>query len=66
MSTRTRAGRQLQADADALTIIDKLLLAQATYEYGANAWLTIAHKLANHALVSRPTAFTPQVRNALR
>jgi bromodomain-containing protein 8 len=58
---RTRATKKLQADTEALTKADRLLVAQAVFEYGANAWAQVSDKLAKHALISRPAAFTPQV-----
>jgi hypothetical protein len=59
-SGRTRSTKKFEADAASLTRSDKLLVAQAVFEYG-DAWAEIAEKLAQHSLISRPASFTPQV-----
>lgn len=46
-----------------LTTRERLLVAQAVYEYGSNAWPDISHVLSKHPLISRPKGFfSPQVR----
>jgi hypothetical protein len=62
-SGRTRSTKKFEADAASLTRSDKLLVAQAVFEYG-DAWAEIAEKLAQHSLISRPASFTPQVASS--
>ena len=45
-----------------LTNLDRLILAQAVYELGANSWPAVAKLLTKHPLLQRPKSFfTPQV-----
>lgn len=45
-----------------LTARERLLVAQAVYEYGSNAWPDISRVLSKHPLISRPKGFfSPQV-----
>ena len=47
-----------QPDISSLSNIERLLLAQAVYEFGADAWLHVSKLLSKHPLVlSRPKAF---------
>jgi hypothetical protein len=49
-------------DMSALTNLDRLILAQAVYELGANSWTAVAKLLSKHPLVSRhKSLFSPQV-----
>ncbi|GLB33848.1 putative bromo domain containing protein [Lyophyllum shimeji] len=59
MSTRSRR------DA-ALDNIESLILAQAVWEHGADAWPTVAKILSKHPLISRPKSFfTAQSSHAM-
>ncbi|KAG6868523.1 hypothetical protein C0993_001624 [Termitomyces sp. T159_Od127] len=49
MSSRSRR--------DTLSNIESLILAQAVWEHGANAWQVVAKVLSNHSLISRPKSF---------
>ncbi|KAG2088476.1 uncharacterized protein F5147DRAFT_726828 [Suillus discolor] len=40
-----------------LTNVECLLLAQAVYEYGANAWQQVSKLLSKHPIISRPKTF---------
>ncbi|KAG1907146.1 uncharacterized protein F5891DRAFT_358200 [Suillus fuscotomentosus] len=40
-----------------LTNVECLLLAQAVYEYGANAWQQVSKLLSKHPITSRPKTF---------
>jgi bromodomain-containing protein 8 len=40
-----------------LTNVECLLLAQAVYEYGANAWHQVSKLLSKHPIISRPKTF---------
>ncbi|KAG2077377.1 hypothetical protein BDR04DRAFT_1088364, partial [Suillus decipiens] len=40
-----------------LTNVERLLLAQAVYEYGANAWQQVSKLLSKHPIISRPKTF---------
>jgi bromodomain-containing protein 8 len=45
-----------------LSARERLLVAQAVYEYGANAWHDISKVLSKHPLINRPKGFfSPQV-----
>jgi len=60
----TRSGRRVAAEPQHLSHIEALLLAQGTWEMGADSttWSPIAKILSKHPLVSRPKSFfTPQV-----
>ncbi|KAG6844906.1 hypothetical protein H0H87_002605 [Tephrocybe sp. NHM501043] len=47
---------------DSLSNIEALILAQAVWENGADAWLTVSKVLSSHSLISRPKSFfTAQV-----
>ncbi|KAF8639927.1 hypothetical protein AX17_001177 [Amanita inopinata Kibby_2008] len=65
MSTRTARKSQLPDTADGdlavLSSVESLLLAQAVWELGGNAWPAVARLLSKHPLLSRPKSFfTPQ------
>lgn len=62
-STRsTRSGVTSLEVVSHLSTRERLLVAQAVYEYGANAWLDISRVLSKHPLISRPKGFfSPQV-----
>ncbi|KAH0587618.1 hypothetical protein H2248_006389 [Termitomyces sp. 'cryptogamus'] len=49
MSSRSRR--------DTLSNVESLILAQAVWEHGANAWQAVAKVLSNHSLISRPKSF---------
>jgi len=50
-----------------LNNLEALILAQAVWEHGANAWPAVARLLAKHPLLSRPKSFfTAQVSNINR
>lgn len=45
-----------------LSVTERLLLAQAVHEHGAEVWPDIAKVLATHPMISRPKSFfTAQV-----
>ena len=45
-----------------LSTIECLLLAQAVYEHGADAWQSVAKVLSTHPALARPNSFfSPQV-----
>lgn len=65
MTSNTRSNRRpaalnastSQYDVAALSNIERLLLAQAVHEVGANAWPNVAKILSKHPLLSRPKSF---------
>ena len=69
MAANTRVTRRSIAnvpsalpDMTTLTNLDRLILAQAVYELGANSWSAVAKLLTKHPLLQRPKSFfTPQV-----
>jgi hypothetical protein len=65
MATKRKTRKTDKAEAELAAFsnsnIDKLLVAQAAYEYGTNAWTLVADKLSKHALTSKPIVYTPQV-----
>jgi len=64
----TRSSRSAGAPLDVvdhLSARERLLVAQAVYEYGSNAWLDISKVLSKHPLITRPKGFfSPQVNLA--
>ncbi|KAH7909446.1 hypothetical protein BJ138DRAFT_1089454 [Hygrophoropsis aurantiaca] len=44
-------------DISVLTNLECLILAQSVYEYGANAWSTVAKTVSKHPLLNRPKQF---------
>ncbi|THV08511.1 hypothetical protein K435DRAFT_824981 [Dendrothele bispora CBS 962.96] len=52
----SRATRRTQAEFE-LSSLDRLLLAQAVYELGGNAWPSVAKLLSKHPLLSHPRSF---------
>ncbi|KIM67956.1 hypothetical protein SCLCIDRAFT_1210113, partial [Scleroderma citrinum Foug A] len=49
-------------DHDSLSTIERLILAQAIYEFGADAWPTISEVVSKHPALARPNQFfSPQV-----
>ena len=60
-----RSSRKLHTVPDTppiLSNLEALILAQAVWEHGANAWAAVARLLAKHPLISRPKSFfTAQV-----
>jgi hypothetical protein len=62
MTTRTRAQKRGELDLAALSKVEKLLVAQAVFELGPDAWADVAKLLAKHPLVNRPkNYYTTQV-----
>lgn len=64
MASSTRSNRRSagsttssQPDVSSLSNVERLLLAQAVYEFGANAWPHVSKLLSKHPLLSRPKAF---------
>lgn len=51
-------------DPPTLSTIERLILAQAVFEHGADAWQSVSKLLSKHpALADRPKSFfSPQVR----
>jgi hypothetical protein len=62
-TAQSAAQSAVQPDVSSLSNIERLLLAQAVYELGANAWPSVAKLLTKHPLTSqRPKSFfTPHV-----
>ncbi|KAF9222003.1 hypothetical protein BS17DRAFT_229839 [Gyrodon lividus] len=49
-----------------LSTIESLILAQAVYEHGANAWQSVSKVLSKHPALPRPKfLFSPQVNFVL-
>jgi bromodomain-containing protein 8 len=61
----TRSSRSAVATLEVVSHLsarERLLVAQAVYEYGANAWPDISRVLSKHPLITRPKGFfSPQV-----
>lgn len=53
--------RKTEVDAASLSNVDRLILCQAVYEHGSNAWPEVATVLSAHPMISRPKLFTAQV-----
>lgn len=66
----TRSSRNAIASVEIISHLsarERLLVAQAVYEYGANAWPDISKVLSKHPLISRPKGFfSPQVHLPLQ
>lgn len=58
------AARDVDSDDDpSLSTIERLILAQAVYEHGADAWQSVSKLLSKHPALARPKSFfSPQVR----
>ncbi len=55
-----------EANASNLTNLERLILAQAVYEFGSDAWMEVSKLLTRHRLILRPKSyFTPQVSISL-
>ncbi|KDQ64541.1 hypothetical protein JAAARDRAFT_28185 [Jaapia argillacea MUCL 33604] len=69
MASKTRSGRKtgpVEVDVSSLTNIERLLLAQAVYEFGSDSWNEVSKLLSKHPLLTRPkTFFTPHSCNAI-
>jgi hypothetical protein len=54
---------QSQAQADTLNKLERLILAQAVYELGSDAWASVSRILSQHPLIPRRdnTPFSPLV-----
>ncbi|KZT26869.1 hypothetical protein NEOLEDRAFT_1089501 [Neolentinus lepideus HHB14362 ss-1] len=63
MASKTRSTKRnapMELDITSLTNTERLLLAQAVYELGADAWAEVAKLLTKHPLITRPkNTFTP-------
>ncbi|KAI6105548.1 hypothetical protein F5141DRAFT_1124424 [Pisolithus sp. B1] len=62
--------RQHSTDQDMLASlqnIERLILAQAVYEYGADAWQTVSQVVSKHPCLTQPSSelFTPQFCQAI-
>ncbi|PSR73404.1 hypothetical protein PHLCEN_2v10696 [Hermanssonia centrifuga] len=56
-----------EANASNLTNLERLILAQAVYEFGSDAWVEVSKLLTRHRLILRPKSyFTPQVTTVTR
>lgn len=63
-TTRSR-GKELSVEDD-LGSLEKLLVAQTVYEFGREAWSTVAQLLTEHPSLDRPKgSFTARVRYLL-
>lgn len=57
------AAHDVDGDDPSLSTIECLILAQAVYEHGADAWQSVSNVLSEHPALARPkTFFLPQVR----
>ena len=56
--------RRAEVDASSLNNLERLILCQAVYEYGSNAWPEVAQVLSAHPMISRPKMFTAQVSSS--
>lgn len=57
------AARGVDSEDPSLSTIECLILAQAVYEHGADAWQSVSKVLSNHVALARPKSFfSPQVR----
>jgi len=54
-------------EADALNNLERLILAQAVYELGSNAWTSVSSILSQHPLISKrdDASFSPLVSLSL-
>jgi hypothetical protein len=52
-----------QAQADPLSKLERLILAQAVYELGSDAWTSVSRILSQHPLITKRdnTSFSPSV-----
>lgn len=56
------AERDVDSEDPSLSTIECLILAQAVYEHGADAWQSVSKVLSKHpALASPKSLFSPQV-----
>ncbi|KAJ6485059.1 hypothetical protein C8R47DRAFT_980624 [Mycena vitilis] len=66
MSRSRRSKSQASAAAEGLSVLDKLVLAQAVWEVGPGSWLKISRLLGKHPLLTHPkTFFTAQSCHAM-
>ncbi|KAJ7276440.1 hypothetical protein B0H12DRAFT_1085454 [Mycena haematopus] len=66
MSRSRRSKSQVSAAAEGVSVLDKLVLAQAVWEVGTSSWLKISRILGKHALLTHPkTFFTAQSCHAM-
>ena len=57
------ASDEPDSEGPPLSTIECLLLAQAVYEHGADAWQSVSKALSKHPALARPQSFfSPQVR----
>lgn len=56
------AARDVNGEDPSLSTIECLILAQAVYEHGADAWQSVSKALSKHPALTRPNSFSPQVR----
>jgi hypothetical protein len=57
MSSRSSRRSHPASDTQILNNIEALILAQAVWELGANAWSAVSRILSKHPLISRPKSF---------
>lgn len=49
-------------DPATLSTLERLILAQAVYEFGADAWPSVSNAVSKHPALARPDQlFSPQV-----
>ncbi|TFY82713.1 hypothetical protein EWM64_g1297 [Hericium alpestre] len=61
MASATRSRRVTDLVPEDLSNLERLILAQAVYELGANAWPAVAKLLSEHPLISQPhSSFSPE------
>ncbi|KAJ7368344.1 hypothetical protein DFH08DRAFT_676568 [Mycena albidolilacea] len=66
MSRSRRSKSQVSAAAEGVSVLDKLVLAQAVWEVGTSSWLKISRILGKHPLLTHPkTFFTAQSCHAM-
>ncbi|KZT05506.1 uncharacterized protein LAESUDRAFT_726769 [Laetiporus sulphureus 93-53] len=57
----TGRARRADVDASSLNNVERLIFAQAVYEYGSDKWGDVSGLLSKHPMISRPkNYFTPQ------
>lgn len=56
------AAHDVDSEDPSLSTIESLVLAQAVYEHGADAWQSVSKVLSKHPALARPEeSFSPQV-----
>ena len=53
----TKRAQEAALDASTWNNLERLILSQAVYEFGANNMSQVASQMSNHAMLSRPKTF---------